>query len=615
MKRTPVHFKFILTGLFLLFMAKELKAQFQQLPVDNSLKVQVVSPNEHLRIKAVPLSLPFWDDFSSGEIDSLKWENKGVVPSKTVGINPPSMGVVYLDGVDIKGNPYSTSMLENGEGDYLASRDINLSAYSGSDSLYLSFFWQAGGKGEMPDENDILELYFMDESGEYTLVWEVSGGDIAAREIFTQEMVKVDPAFFHGNFRFKFLNKGRLSGPFDSWILDYVYLNRDRNVFDIYHEDRALTKYPNSPFGKFNAIPLFEWDNHKAQYLTSISSQFNNLSNRFRAMEYSILLRDKNSQRLLQTIHAQSPFNPVPQALERRDFSSIAIKELDLEVSEEFDLETVVYLTTGDGLLVQEISGRDTLFSDEVDYRINDTVSHTLPIRDFMAYDNGSVDYAAGINQRSGMLALRYELETGAYLKGISINFPNLSQVGSGLELMVWEDLEAPAIYTGEVLIPSKEELGEFSYFPLDTNLIVSGTFYIGFTQFTNDFVYVGLDKSNDAGEEVFFNVTGSWEQNEEVVGSLMIRPHLSLEPVVAEGERDSIGGINVYPNPVTEKLFLEGKITDLKVFDAYGRQINMKVEQFEKGKILNFTGSDKGVYILRAWIGDKPNSIRILVK
>src|SRR5690554_105954 len=383
MKRTPLYLKFILSGLFLLSTVEELKAQFQQLPVNNSSRVQAVSSNEHLKIKAAPLSLPFWDDFSSGEVDSLKWENKGAVPSKTIGINPPSMGVVYLDGVDLKGNPYSTSMLENGEGDYLASREINLSSYSGSDSLYLSFFWQAGGKGEMPDENDMLELYFMDEAGQYTLVWEVFGGDMEAREIFKQEMVKVNPAFFHENFRFKFLNKGRLSGPFDSWILDYIYLNRGRNVFDVYHEDRALTKYPNSPFGKYNALPLFEWNKNKEQYLTSINSQFNNLSNRFRAMEYSILLRDKNSQKVLQNIHSQTPFNPVPQALEMRDFSSIAIKELDLEVSEEFDLETVVYLTTGDGFLIEEISGRDTLFSSEVDYRINDTVSHVLPIRDF----------------------------------------------------------------------------------------------------------------------------------------------------------------------------------------------------------------------------------------
>src|SRR5690554_366480 len=106
MSKVTVCFKFILTGLFLLTMTKELKAQFTQLPVDNSSKVRNL-PSEHLRIEAVPLSLPFWEDFSSGEIDALKWGNTGVVGSKTIGIDPPSVGVAYLDGVDLKGKPYA----------------------------------------------------------------------------------------------------------------------------------------------------------------------------------------------------------------------------------------------------------------------------------------------------------------------------------------------------------------------------------------------------------------------------------------------------------------------------------------------------------------------------
>ena len=94
-----------------------------------------------------------------------------------------------------------------------------------------------------------------------------------------------------------------------------------------------------------------------------------------------------------------------------------------------------------------------------------------------------------------------------------------------------------------------------------------------------------------------------------------MMRPHLSLSPVVDEVEESAELTINAYPNPVTEKLFLEGKIGEVLVFDSYGRQINMRVDTYDKGKILNFAGNDKGVYVIRAWIGKVPNSIRILVK
>jgi len=589
------------------------KGQFSQLPVRHADRAQ--ADKAHLKIQAEALALPFWDDFSSGEIDELKWQNRGAVASRSIGIDAPSMGVVYLDGVDAQGKPYSTAALENGEGDQLTSQEIDLSPYQVGDSLYLSFFWQAGGLAEMPDEQDQLELYFLDREGDWELVWSIAGGDPETRDTFSHEMIRVGASFFHGQFRFRFVNKGRLSGPFDSWILDYIYLNKNRTVFDVNYEDRTLTKPPTSLLGKYTALPYWEWGSASEAHLSAIHSQFKNLSSRFRAMEYTVLLRDKSNKQVFQQIHSQTPFNPVPQALERRDFSSITLKELDLELTEGLDLETVVYLTTGDGFLIEEISGRDTLYSDLVDYRVNDTTSHIVPLRDFVAYDNGMVDYAAGINQRSGMLALRYETSETVYLKGISINFANALQAGSSLELMVWRDLDEEPEYRKEILIPEKEQLSEFSFFSLDTNLAVADTFYIGFMQFSNDFVHVGLDKSNDTAGEVFFNVTGTWQQNEEVRGSLMMRPHFSLTAPASAPAGDANAKVSAFPNPVVERLFLEGQVDDIAVFDAYGRQIKVPVESFERGKILNFTGKEKGVYVVRAWTNGKPNSIRILVK
>lgn len=604
----------VLTCLFFFLMEKNANAQFTQLPVDQYFKKESLQ-KEHLKIQSGPLSLPFWEDFSRGSLDTLKWEIRGAGISKTLGIDPPSLGVVYLDGVDRVGKPYSNSMMENGGGDIIASMPIDLSSFTVADSVYLSFFWQPGGKGEMPDVNDRLELFFLDTAGAWVSVWETYGGNVAQRGGFSQEMVPVNSGFFHPEFRFRWMNTGRISGPFDSWMLDYIYLDQGRTVHDVYHEDRTLTKTPNSPFGKYSALPLFEFNRDKERFLTSINSQFKNLSNRFRAMEYSVELRDGNSQTLLKSIHAQTPFNPVPQALERRDFASVNLKDLDYDFSEEFDLETVVYLTTGDGFLVDEINNGDTTYFTQVDFRINDTLRHAMPVRDYFAYDNGSVDYAAGVNQRSGMLALRYELDAPAFLTGISINFTNLSQVGSLVELMVWEDLEAEPIYRGEVILPEKENLEDFAFFSLDTNLTVADTFFIGFTQFTNEFVHVGLDKSNDSGSEVFFNVTGSWEQNQEVLGSLMMRPHLSLNPVVTETVTGESTEIIAYPNPVTEILYLEGQIGEVVVLDSYGRQINLHIDHYENGKIINFANYDKGVYVVRAWTGKKPHSIRILVK
>jgi len=64
-------------------------------------------------------------------------------------------------------------------------------------------------------------------------------------------------------------------------------------------------------------------------------------------------------------------------------------------------------LITGDGLLTS-INGTDTTRFTQVDFRANDRVRTKFPLRDYFAYNQGMADYTAGINQRSGQLAVAY---------------------------------------------------------------------------------------------------------------------------------------------------------------------------------------------------------------
>ncbi|HSJ67709.1 MAG TPA: T9SS type A sorting domain-containing protein [Anditalea sp.] len=602
---------------FIFFYSENINAQFSQLPVAHPTTSKNHIAGENLRAQEEKLTLPFWDDFSSGEISIGKWESLGTTHSFTVGINPPSIGSVLLDGVDETGNPYSTIIRERGEGDQLISLPFDLSNLSEQEinSLYLSFFWQAGGKSEFPDADDFLELYFMDSLGNWDMVWDMQGGDQTKREVFTQSLVRVPEEYAHADFKFKFSNRGRLSGPFDGWILDYIFLNSGRTTTSTFYEDRTLTQLPNSPLGKYSAIPLFELQRNAEAYNDNIQSQFNNLSNRFRAMEYSIQLRNSNTGTVINPLNTNTPFNPVPLARERRDFGSNPMSPLSPNQTEEFDLETLIYITSGDRYLINSIQQQDTTYFTEVDFRVNDTIRSFTPIRDYLAYDNNSLDYSAGINQRAGMLAVRYSIEEEAFINGLSINFSNFAQVNKPIELLVWNNLNAEPIFSRELGIPTKESIREFSYFPLDTLLRVSGDFYVGFRQFTNDFIHVGLDKSNDNGSEIFFNVIGEWEQNITVAGSLMVRPHLTVERPAENRVEDIPVGIRAYPNPVTDRLYLEGEMEDVIVFDTFGRQINIPMESYEDGKILNFMGSNKGIYMIRAYKNEKSTSIRVLVK
>ncbi|MCH6200481.1 T9SS type A sorting domain-containing protein [Aquiflexum sp. LQ15W] len=588
-------------------------AQFQQLPTPTQ-SVNKTQNQRNYRTQERPLTLPFWDDFSGIQIDTNKWVSEGATLSTTVANAAPSIGTLLLDGIDEKGRPYSTVQFEQGFTDRITSLPINLSELSlaEANSVYLSFYWQPGGKAEMPDSNDNILLQFLDKDSLWVNVWEQSGGLAAEEFFFTPQIIQLLPEFLHDGFQFRFQIQGRSSGPFDSWILDYVYLNKNRSLTDLSFPDRALTVSNSRPFEKYAAIPLFLLKKDADLAWESTSNEFKNLDRGFRAMEYSFEIREKENQTLVKSINSNTPFNPVPIAQERRTFTSNLIFEVPLP-EEEMDYEIVSYLVTGDGLLSGVENGVNVTYP-EVDFRINDTVRTVIPMRDFLAYDDGSVDYSAGINQRSGMLAVRYEVSSSVYLKGISINFTNFTQLGGVIDLMVWKELEEAPIYKKEVFIPTKESLNEFGYFEIDQNIEINGTFYIGFTQFTNDFLYVGLDKTYDNGSEIFFNATGSWVQNETVEGSLMMRAHL-LETPPFENESEATIPLKIYPNPVLGLLVIEGKIDAINIYDPMGRNIILPITDNEKGKSVNFEGMQRGIYVIKTTINKDQKSFRIVVK
>ncbi len=556
--------------------------------------------------------IPFWDDFSTG-IDTLKWIVQGGSYTETIGLNAPSIGMILLDGVDENGKPYSFAIQDQGESDYLISKPFDLTSIPEveKESLFLSFFWQAGGRAELPDENDRLSLEILNEEGNWVPIWRKQGGDFTNRDRFSQEIIRILPQWQHAGFQFRFLSDGRKSGPFDSWLIDYVYLNTGRTETNLTYPDRSLTRINNLRFGDFGAFPHALLTGNQTENWSLIQNEFLNLENRFRAMEYSISIEETDTG-LIIPINANTPFNPVPNALERRIFQSREFAELAVPKNET-TLKITTSLISGDKPLYVVNQG-DTTFFENVNYRDNDSVSTSFPLLDFFAYDNGSADYAAGINQRSGMLAVKYDSPSEVYIKGISINFTNPNQIDQAIDVMIWKELDRDPIFVRQELIAYPSPGEEFLYFSLDTNIQVSGEFYIGFTQFTDDFIHVGLDKSNDQGDKIFYNVAGAWAQNEEVAGSLMIRLHVSLAAPFEESEVPG-NSLRIYPNPSQGILNIEGRFSQLRIFDSFGREIFPQRELTSQGEIVNFISNKPGIYLLSIVTEAGPESFRILVK
>lgn len=606
-------------------------AQILEMPLPNkrgkTLKATAL-PERFAPQNAEGAGFPFWDDFSqSGAVPSIdKWVNSNNIRiTNGTGIAAPSINAALFDGVDASGAPYNASSLLNGATDSLISMAIDLSMINSdqNDSVYLSFFWQVNGVGELPDSEDSLVLQFRLPDGSWQSQWQQTGGRINESGEFTQELIQVSSGFFHSSFQFRFRSFSRLAGAFDTWLVDYVYLNEGRHPGDIAYPDRALTRKPSFLIGPYTAMPTEQFFANPTEYVQETSAEFLNLNDIFQPIQYSAIVTNVVSGEVVQVLNDETVASPLPDAFERVTFISPAIDPslLDDEADSAV-LQTTYFIKSGDNFFIDTIVGTDTTFIESIDYRLNDTVKITTQIDDYFAYDDGEPDFAAGINQSGGKLAYRYVLEERALLTHIDINFPFVQQTGEPIELMVWRDIKAneredSVLFQDPFSVLRPSFIGEMRVYELDTPIFVQDTIYIGFAQATNEFLAVGLDKNTDSGEHMFFNVDGTWRANEFVQGSFLMRPRFDKE--VAANFEESVGGgqarIDIFPNPTSGMVTIPGSIDNLSVYDSYGRQVLFRLEERNGVQLVDLSLNKKGIYLLRIVRNGQVFTKRIILK
>lgn len=593
----------------------KMPAQIFIKPIPKQIPQKINSNSRTTKIQAITdtITLPFWDDFSydSQDPDTSYWLiGKDVLINSGQGINPPTLNVATFDGLNAQGKPYSNSDFVS-SADSLESKPIDLSLISKDKRLtvYLSFYWQMKGQGESPDETDSIRLQFFTINSKWITKWKKSGLPSNLSENFTQEYIQVnDEKYFHQGFKFRFQNFGNTTGPFDSWHLDYIYLNQDRTSINESIFDHAIAIEPVSLFNTYTNIPysqLFVFpDTIFTPYTIGISSQERNRQN----VQYVYSLTDSISNQRIYFEHNNSDLlKPLGRAkiITNTINNSIFNPNTDsLIINAEFQF------ITGDKLLIKSINngGADTTFlkSDSFNFRVNDTLRRTYVIHKTLSYDDGTADFAAGINQKNGQIAVEYTIAVSDTLTALDIYFPDIgtNAGGQSITLSVLKDLSGKP---GSVLIYQKNELvkfssniNEFVRYKLINPIIVSGTFYIVFEQIRGEFIGIGLDKNNPQPNKIYSNTLGFWEKNNSrgVNGSLMFRAIFGKSNAVITNTEtiNSDNTINVYPNPVKENLYINGNYQNAEMYTISGKKINIKMDRNE----INVSNLQNGIYLLR---------------
>ncbi|MFA6923249.1 MAG: T9SS type A sorting domain-containing protein [Bacteroidales bacterium] len=573
--------------------------------------------------------LPFKDDFSKDEIypDSSLWIDSCVFINRDFGKNPVTLGVATFDALDKNGKLYSNASSSSEISDFLTSKPIRLDSTNEatpqpinvSDSVYLSFFYQPQGNADnSPELTDSLVLEFFNPSDStWNTVWASAGGITYQQfyntyhKSFRLIMIPIrDSLYFNKNFQFRFKNYTSIansyepswaSGVVDEWNIDYVYLNKSRNIGDTIFDDVAfvdkigslLKDYQSMPWAHFKANPF-------GQMVDTVKAIYRNMSNSTRNVLRKFKITDLSG--------SSSPYEYQGGNLNISPFSEITFSA---------PLNGFSFPANSFDTTTFEI--KDSLNTTPDFNNNNDTVKANQIFSNYYAYDDGVPEAGWGLSGSDaykGKVAYKFILNKSDTLKGIQIYFNRtLNEANKKMFYpAVWSSLTPETIIykkTSPAPLPVFEDsLNEFHTYYLDVPLVCSGTIYVGWYQTTNENLNMGFDLNNDFGwqgtsnSNLFYNLDGIW-QNSSYKGALMLRPVFGKNTSNTVENNNFKNNISIYPNPAKDFINIQNETNEKKlrivIFDFIGRErINSIIQTDFKNTKINLKDLNNGLYILQ---------------
>lgn len=557
------------------------------------------------------IALPFVDDFSRYSfptdnpdvpVEWQMWEETGAYLNNSMALFPPTIGTATLDGLDGTGYPYDFSSSNSfGPADTLTSLPIDIAAYDAGSNVYLTFYYQRGGRGNTPEEEDRLYVdFFSPDDDAWFEVWSADGGTDTG---FDRTFIKVEESwFFRTEFQFRFRNEATLSGSLDHWNIDYVVLdaNIDPQTYElidvaiVHPQVSLLDRYTAMPWTHFSANPA----SHMAQTLDVVQGNLNedrNIVSGYRVLYNDIEQFDEPSLYLNTTGNGFSDFTsnfPINTAPASYIYDSSVN-----DTCAYFDVEIYTNTTPDQN-------------------RWNDTLHFQQEFLNYYAYDDGSAERVYALqNAQGGQLAVKYQTAVPDTLIGLFMYFSPFAEDVSGdtFLLRAWGDNEGTPgdelAENFEFQYPTYYTSGPnvFGYYEYDNPIAVDGTFYVGWVQNTNAELNIGLDKAGTSNTSNLFYTTGigsSWSLS-TVEGSVMIRP------VFKAGKSEVWNGIEesenaefiAYPNPTNGRITIEstsfGMIGAMSLYDLSGRLVEAVPASLQNKQSIDISMLPSGIYVL----------------
>lgn len=572
-----------------------------------------VAQRPQLKEPPATVSLPLFDDFAAGMLNPSLWQQEGGAEvSCDVSPLAPTVGVLTLDALNADGWLYPSASPNLFPADTATSLPLRLDGLSPADSVVFSFYYLPGGgygnmwerMGYAPDAQDSLFLdFYRAPDSLWVNVWSCAGTTVDELMALTGSswqyvaLALNDSGFFDSTFRFRFRNfaslestpKAGKAGNCDFWHIDYVMMDTARSVAaEPAVRDIAFAAPATSVLRHYRAMPFNQY--RASELAASVQLKITNRYSSELASQYSYSLLDTNGVAL----HTyDGGFENAPPFLPAGQYQTAAGHA---EPPLEFSFPAMSRPTDFTLLhVVHEGSAGD-------DYGDNDTLRQPVRFAEYFAYDDGTAEngYSLTSSASSIFLAYRFDLNEEDTLTAVDLYFNSTmddANMSIPFYLTLWR-MDGDGRPGGVLYRDNTRRYAQgagYQRYMLERSVVVAGSVFVGLEQSGNDFINIGFDRSRNTADRIYQLTDTAWRQS-LLSGSLMLRPCFGLAATVGV---DAVDGhalnICAFPNPVSERLFVEGGVEDAVLYDMYGRRVACM-----EGTSIDTRNLLPGMYVLR---------------
>ena len=192
-------------------------------------------------------------------------------------------------------------------------------------------------------------------------------------------------------------------------------------------------------------------------------------------------------------------------------------------------------------------------------------------------------------------------------LKAVQLHFEKNFEDSYGIafRIKLWSsETGEPSneLYESQIFYPEfTDTKNGFYEYILENPVVVSGSVFVGWEQYSENIINIGLDRNRLNNDRMYYNLGGNWQQSNcaDCDGTWMIRPVFGNLSTPSNSAEVQLSLLSIFPNPASGFVNINcNESSKVDVYSLSGQQLLST--NFNTSHRIDVSGFSTGVYILK---------------